>query len=129
VKPTTFAYPCGQKFVGRGQSLQSYVPVIANRFRVGRGYNDTTTNAPSFFDPAQVLAIDMDMKSLDDLRPALELALQQGSWLVLVGHDIGPERARQTTLTQSIEGLAHFANDNGIWIDTVDRVASHILSG
>jgi len=33
VKPTTFAYPCGEKFIGRGTETRSYVPLVAiNRF-------------------------------------------------------------------------------------------------
>jgi peptidoglycan/xylan/chitin deacetylase (PgdA/CDA1 family) len=31
-RPLTFAYPCGQSFVGRGRQRQSYVPLIAERF-------------------------------------------------------------------------------------------------
>jgi peptidoglycan-N-acetylglucosamine deacetylase len=37
VKPRTFAYPCGQKFVGRGADVKSYVPLVAQRFVAGRG--------------------------------------------------------------------------------------------
>jgi peptidoglycan/xylan/chitin deacetylase (PgdA/CDA1 family) len=29
VRMVTFAYPCGQKFVGRGSQVKSYVPLIA----------------------------------------------------------------------------------------------------
>ena len=32
VRPVSFAYPCGQKFVGRGQNLKSYIPVVAENF-------------------------------------------------------------------------------------------------
>ena len=38
VRMVTFAYPCGQKFVGRGRQLKSYVPLIAEKFLVGRGF-------------------------------------------------------------------------------------------
>ena len=47
VKPTSFAYPCGQKFVGRGANTQSYVPLIAKRFLTGRGYLDEAANDPA----------------------------------------------------------------------------------
>src|SRR3954467_4653718 len=36
VKAEVFAYPCGQKFVGRGKNTQSYVPLIADLFLLGR---------------------------------------------------------------------------------------------
>ena len=38
IKPKVFAYPCGQKFVGRGINTKSYVPLIAGMFITGRGF-------------------------------------------------------------------------------------------
>jgi hypothetical protein len=32
VRPRTFAYPCGQRFVGAGENTRSYVPVVARHF-------------------------------------------------------------------------------------------------
>lgn len=46
VKPRTFAYPCGQKFVGRGLDVRSYVPLVADRFLAGRRYLDESANDP-----------------------------------------------------------------------------------
>ena len=37
VKPLSFAYPCGQTYVGRGQDTKSYVPLIAELFATGPG--------------------------------------------------------------------------------------------
>ena len=42
VKPVTFAYPCGQTFVGRGRETRSYVPVVAELFLIGRTWLDET---------------------------------------------------------------------------------------
>jgi peptidoglycan-N-acetylglucosamine deacetylase len=53
VRATTFAYPCGQKFVGRGPGMKSYVPLIGQKFLVGRGYMDEYYNDPVFCDLAQ----------------------------------------------------------------------------
>src|SRR5436309_3602498 len=39
VTPRTFAYPCGQTFVGRGADAKSYVPLVAKHFLAGRGYH------------------------------------------------------------------------------------------
>src|SRR5690606_38192340 len=40
--PRTFAYPCGQTFVGRGEHHRSYVPLIARHFLAGRAaFNET----------------------------------------------------------------------------------------
>ena len=39
VHPVSFAYPCGQTFIGRGAGVQSYVPLIASMFESGRGWS------------------------------------------------------------------------------------------
>ena len=44
VRPQTFAYPCGQTFVGRGEGAASYVPLVARRFVVGRHAFDEVHN-------------------------------------------------------------------------------------
>ena len=52
VTPRTFAYPCGQTFVGRGAGHTSYVPIVAKHFLVGRwGFNEIS-NDPGFMDLA-----------------------------------------------------------------------------
>lgn len=52
IRPQTFAYPCGQTFVGRGRHKASFVPVVARRFVAGRGYRSETANDPSGCDLA-----------------------------------------------------------------------------
>ncbi len=59
VKPVTFAYPCGQKFVGRGTDVKSYVPLVAERFLVGRGYLDEAATDPKLCDLAQTMEPDL----------------------------------------------------------------------
>ena len=36
IRPVSFAYPCGQTFVGRGEHTKSYVPLVASMFETGR---------------------------------------------------------------------------------------------
>src|SRR5262245_763702 len=38
VLPKTFAYPCGNKFIGEGATTQSYVPLVSKHFLAGRGF-------------------------------------------------------------------------------------------
>jgi len=44
------------------------------------------------------------------------------------GHEIG-ERGRQTTYSSTLKALCEYAQDpaNGLWLDTVQTVANHIL--
>lgn len=124
VTPRTFAYPCGQKFVGRGRNTQSYVPVIAELFLVGRGWLDEAANDPSYIDLAQTTGVEMDGKDFAQIRPLLDDARKAGAWLVLAGHDVGAG-GRQTTRITMLDELFAYAKDpaNGIWLATVADAA------
>lgn len=127
VRAATFAYPCGQKFVGRGERVRSYVPLVAERFTAGRGWRDETANDPAFCDPAQLLAVELDGLTFDQLKTLVETAAEQGAWLVLAGHEIG-EKGRQTTRADTLRAFCEYAVDpqNGLWVDTVANVARYI---
>ena len=111
VTPRTFAYPCGQTFVGRGKNTQSYVPVVAELFLAGRGWLDEAANDPAFVDLAQTLGVEMDGKDFAQIRPLLDDARARGAWLVLAGHDIGNE-GRQTTRVAMLDELLPYAKDS-----------------
>jgi len=127
VHAATFAYPCGQKFVGRGKRVRSYVPLVAERFIAGRGWRDETANDPAFCDPAQLLAVELDGLTFEQLKVLIDAAAEQGSWLVLAGHDIG-QKGRQTTRTDTLRAFCEYAADpkTGLWVDTVANVARYV---
>lgn len=127
VHAMTFAYPCGQKFVGRGQRVRSYVPLVAERFAAGRGWRDETANDPAFCDPAQLLAVELDGLTFEQLKTLVEAAAEQGAWLVLAGHEIG-QKGRQTTRADTLRAFCEYAADaeNGLWVDTVANVARYV---
>jgi peptidoglycan/xylan/chitin deacetylase (PgdA/CDA1 family) len=124
VTPRSFAYPCGQTFVGRGRRTQSYVPVVAELFVSGRGWLDEAANDPSYVDLAQTMGVEMDGKDFEQIRPLLDDARKSGAWLVLAGHDIGTS-GRQTTRIAMLDDLFAYAKDpaNGIWLATVGEAA------
>jgi peptidoglycan/xylan/chitin deacetylase (PgdA/CDA1 family) len=127
VHPTSFAYCCGQTFVGRGPSLRSYVPLVARHFLVGQsGYSETYAS-PERCDLAQVPSIKLDNKSFRELRGALDSAVASGGWLVLYGHEVGDIRARQTTSADALRRLcAHLRSRPEVWVDSVTVVGRHI---
>ena len=129
VKPTTFAYPCGEKFVGRGVETKSYVPLVAKRFHAGRGFRDEAANNPLFCDMAQILGVDSDGMSFEEMKKAVVVAEKDGAWLVLAGHEIG-KPGNQTTEAAVLEQFLKYAKDpaNGIWLDTVDNISKFILA-
>ncbi len=128
VRPVSFAYPCGQKYVGRGRNLKSYVPLVAEEFLAGRGWMDEWANDPAFCDMAQLMGVELDGKDFEQVKQLFDRTLVNGGWLVFCGHDIG-EGGRQTTLSSTLKALCEYAQDpaNGLWLDTVEEVASYIL--
>jgi hypothetical protein len=127
VKPEVFAYPCGQKFVGRGSNTKSYVPLVAELFVLGRGWRDESANDPDFCDLSQIAAIEMDGKNFDEILPLLEDAKKNGQWLVLAGHEMG-EAGYQTTRLAMLKKLFEYVQEpaNGIWIAPMGTVAKYI---
>ncbi len=127
VRPVSFAYPCGQKFVGRGQNLKSYVPLVAEEFMTGRGWMDEWANDPAFCDMANLMAMELDGKDFEHLKQLIDRTLANGGWLIFCGHEIG-ETGRQTVYSSTLKALCEYAQDptNGLWLDTVEAVANHI---
>ena len=127
VRPATFAYPCGQKYVGRGRRLKSYVPLVAELFLAGRGWMDEGANDPSFCDPAQLLGMELDGLDVAQAKELIETAVENGAWLVFCGHEVG-KGGRQTTRADTLEAICRYASnpDNGIWIDTVENIARYV---
>lgn len=123
-KPQSFAYPCGQKFVGRGEATRSYVPLIAKRFLTGRGYFDEAMNDPLLCDFAQLNGAGFDGSTWEQMKAQIEDAARQHRWLIFVGHEIG-KPARQTTDTEALVRLADYVKNpaNGVWFDTVAGIA------
>ncbi len=127
VEPTSYAYCCGQNFVGRGTRLKSYVPLVAKLFTVGQaGFSETYAN-PLICDLAQVPSIKFDNKAYGELRETLDAAVADGCWLILMGHEVGDVRARQTTSASALRDLcSHFGRRPDIWVDTVTAVGRHV---
>ncbi len=128
VVPRTFAYPCGQKFIGRGRDVKSYVPLVAELFLAGRGFMDEAPNDPIFCDLAQLNGAPCDNHDFREIKPLVDQAMENGGWLVLAGHDIGSAFERQTTRISMLEDLFRYAAEpnRGLWLATVAEVAGYI---
>ena len=127
VKPIVFAYPCGQKFVGRGVDTKSYVPLVAEMFITGRGFLEETPNDPLFTDFAQITGIEMDGKDFEQILPLLQEAGKKGQWVVLAGHEMAEGDVQTTRLTM-LRKLIAYAQDpsNRLWIAPVGTIATYI---
>ncbi|KZN64667.1 hypothetical protein N478_21975 [Pseudoalteromonas luteoviolacea S4060-1] len=127
ITPESFAYPCGNTFVGRGKQVKSYVPLIADMFKTGRTWLDETGNNPTYTDFSQLAGNRMDGMTFEEIRDMLELLREDNKWIILAGHDVG-EKGMYTVDKDALEALIVYLKDpkNGFWLATVSEVASHI---
>ena len=127
VNPVSYAYPCGQTFVGKGVNTKSYIPLVASMFETGRGWLDEGPNDPAFCDLSQLTGMELDGKSFDQIKKLIESAKIAGQWLVLAGHEMN-EGGDQTSLLPTIEAICQYASDpaNGIWLDNIHNIASYV---
>jgi peptidoglycan/xylan/chitin deacetylase (PgdA/CDA1 family) len=124
----SFAYPCGQTYVGRGKDVRSYVPLVAENYRAGRLWLSEDSNDPAYCDLAQLLAVEFDGLSFTEMQALVDKAVAEGRWLVFAGHDIGPP-ARQTTRLDDLRRLCQYLNSKEeVWLATVADVADYLQS-
>ncbi|MHC4986686.1 MAG: polysaccharide deacetylase family protein, partial [Planctomycetota bacterium] len=90
--PRTFAYPCGEDFVGRGEDCRSYTPLVAKYHIAGRRFREETFNDPSFSDLARLTGTEGDGCSFEQLQRMLADARDQRAWIVLAIHDVGRDQ-------------------------------------
>ncbi len=129
VQPQTFAYPCGQKFVGRGRCVASYVPLVAEKFIAGRGWRDEGHNVPKFCDLAQLFAVSLDVIDFDTACAYIERALQEKGWLIFAGHDVGEKAVHgQIVLEDTLRRICEYVlrDKKEVWIDTLATIAKYI---
>ncbi|MCL4841753.1 MAG: polysaccharide deacetylase family protein [Bryobacteraceae bacterium] len=127
VTPESFAYPCGQTYVGRGEQLKSYIPLVAKRFVSGRGYLNEAANDPGICDLAYLMGTGYDQMPFTEVKRLMDTAAREGRWLILVGHDMGAKKFQSVEAEILVE-TCRYANDpaNGLWLATVGEVARHV---
>ena len=126
VRPQSFAYPCGQSFVGRGEGRTSYVPLVARRFPAARGYGSETSNDPLRCDFTHLEAFTIDGRSPEELVGLVDHAGVTGRWVIMAGHDVG-QGGEQTVLVDALEALCHRVAQPDGWAAAVAEVAKYLL--
>lgn len=127
ISPVSFAYPCGQTFVGEGVNTKSYVPLVAKLFETGRLYSGGTVN-PLFCDFAKLPSENLDNRTFEQIIELINTAKKNKKWLILTGHDIGYSTKIQTSSLKTLDEICKYAADpaNEIWIDNVQNVSNYI---
>jgi len=127
VTPVSFAYPCGQTFIGRGENLKSYVPLVAGLFLAGRAYDAEVPNSPRFCDLAHLGSFRSDETDAASMRRLAEAALDSEGWLIFCGHEVGSS-GFQTTIQRELDEFLSYLREHAdrIWTSPVARVAAWI---
>jgi peptidoglycan/xylan/chitin deacetylase (PgdA/CDA1 family) len=127
VGAVSFAYPCGQTFVGSGAGRQSYVPVIARHFTVARGVGESANN-PSICDLLCLSSWMVKGLTAAELVALLEPAVAAGHWAIFCFHGIGGDHIAIDTgaFVGLVEHLA--AHTATLWTGTVQEVGSFLAS-
>ena len=127
VLPQTFAYPCGQTFVGRGENTKSYVPLVAKHFLAGRGFNGESANDPTFCDLSHLIGMSGDVQDFALLQRHFDKTLQDGNWLILAAHDVADKQ--QAISEKVLRAIGEYTKQHSeLWTDTVANVATYIKS-
>jgi hypothetical protein len=85
-------------------------------------------NDPSYCDLARLNGTELDGLSFEEALQLMEVAREQGAWLVFAGHEMD-DGGRQTALLSTLDSICHYALDpaNGIWIDNVSEVVNYVV--
>jgi hypothetical protein len=127
VTPVSFAYPCGQSYVGRGTQRKSYVPLIAQKFLSGRGFMNESANDPARCDLAYLMGMSSDGLNAISMLSLVEAAMTENNWLILAGHEVG-KAGPQSTDTDALREVWRYAQNpaNGIWTGTVAEISGYM---
>lgn len=122
----SFCYPCYQSYVGEGINRQSYVPVVAERFKVGRGGGERA-NHPQKIDLSYIWSFAVQGHTSQAMIDYVETAINDGLWGVICMHGVGGDHI--AIETSAFRELCEYLNQNRqrIWTDTVINVGNYIL--
>jgi len=122
----SFCYPCYQSYVGEGVNRQSYVPVVAERFKVGRGGGDRA-NHPKKIDLSYIWSFAVQGHSGQDMIDYVENAVKDGLWGVICMHGVGGDHI--AIESSAFRNLCEYLDKNRqrIWTGSVIDVGNYIL--
>jgi hypothetical protein len=102
--------------------------MVAERYVTARGAGQEHSADPSAVDLAHIPAFVVDERPAAWIRDLIDHARRDGRWLVLVAHDVRPDGpARQTIESEVLdEACRYAASADGLWLDTVDAIGTHL---
>ena len=126
-KQWTFCYPCYCTDVGRGESRETYIPVVARHFLAGRGVGEYGFgNHPAQIDLASVWGLSVVRMSGYEMIGLVEEITSSGRWAILIFHEI--DGSRLTVASHDLQMLLNYLHRRSetIWTAPVVEVARKI---
>jgi hypothetical protein len=121
----SFCYPCYQTFVGSGLERQSYVPLVAERFRAARAGGERP-NDPQVSDLHCLMSYAAEEADADALIAYVEQAAESGAWGIFTFHGVGGDHlaVEAAAFGKLTEYLAR--SRDRLWTATLIDVADHV---
>jgi peptidoglycan/xylan/chitin deacetylase (PgdA/CDA1 family) len=123
----SFCYPCYQTFVGAGAGRRSYVPVVAERFRAGRGGGERP-NAPAVADLHCLMSFAAEESDAERLIAYAEAAVETGGWAVFTFHGVGGDHLAVTSEAFGALTKHLAAQAERLWTAPLIEVADRLRS-
>lgn len=121
----SFGYPCYQTFVGAGASRQSYVPVVAQRFRAARAGGERP-NDPHVADLHCLMSYAAEGADAADLIAYAKQAAESSAWAIFTFHGVGGDHL-SVTADAFAELTRYLAVERDrLWTATLIDVADHV---
>jgi peptidoglycan/xylan/chitin deacetylase (PgdA/CDA1 family) len=121
--PFTFAYPCGESYVGEGKDRRSYVPLVAKKFLAAR------TTEPGIEMPETVSFPEIHAsygQTGGQLIDQVKKAQAKGGWAVFLFHGVGGDYS-SVDLKAHKELLDYLTKNKGsVWTGTFGEVAQYV---
>jgi peptidoglycan/xylan/chitin deacetylase (PgdA/CDA1 family) len=83
----SFAYPCYQPFVGRGENRRSYVPLVVEQCIAGRGRGERA-NDPHYCDLGYLWSWPCERMTGAEMVGLVEQTIADGRWGILTFHGV-----------------------------------------
>jgi len=127
---TSYAYPCYESSVGRGETRQSYVPVVARNFVAGRANGELRgelANDPLYCDLHHLSSWAVERQQGALMIGLVEQALAAGLWGIFTIHGIH-ESHLPIGGSDFIELVDHLARrKEAVWVAPVAEIGAYIL--
>ncbi|MGD0003123.1 MAG: polysaccharide deacetylase family protein [Anaerolineaceae bacterium] len=126
---TSYAYPCYESTIGRGEKRQSYVPVVARNFIAARAKGELRgdlANDPFYCDLHHLSSWPVERQPGAFMVGLVELAIAAGLWGIFTIHGIH-ESHLPIGDTDFIELVDHLARrQEAVWVAPVAEIGAYI---